>query len=59
MSHECDTCGQVCYCDGEDTFFDYPPDDCLHCPFGENDEGDDFDDEEWCVDSGAHPESGK
>jgi len=30
MSHECPTCGQECYCDGEDHGQD-APDDCTHC----------------------------
>ncbi len=40
--HDCLDCGQACDCDGEDTWFDDPPDDCAHgCD-------DDFEDEdEW------------
>lgn len=38
MAHECDNCGEWCYCDGEDT--PVPEPDCLHvCP-------EDYDDDE-------------
>ena len=30
MSHECDECGQECYCDGEDTGGMPQPLDCPH-----------------------------
>ncbi len=29
MAHDCPTCGQACYCDCDDTWFDDPPD-CTH-----------------------------
>lgn len=42
--HECDTCGQACYCDGED--HNQPqPDDCEHLVNGCGDE-DDYEGEE-------------
>jgi hypothetical protein len=30
MAHECPTCGQACYCDGEDTWLESSEDDCVH-----------------------------
>lgn len=30
MAHECPDCGETCYCDGEDTFFDFAPSNCRH-----------------------------
>jgi hypothetical protein len=29
MAHSCPTCGQACYCDGEDTWWD-EEEDCIH-----------------------------
>lgn len=29
MAHSCPECGQACYCDLEDTWWD-DPDDCVH-----------------------------
>lgn len=23
---------EACYCDGDDTYFSFPPDICIHCP---------------------------
>lgn len=41
MAHDCPECGEVCFCDGDDTWFD-DADDCTHnC---EPEEGDDDDD---------------
>jgi hypothetical protein len=30
MCHECEECGQWCYCDQDDTAFDHQPIDCRH-----------------------------
>ncbi len=43
MCHECPDCGQMCYCDGDDTYMDYD-DDCLHC-LGVVEEDDEQEDE--------------
>lgn len=32
MAHECPECGQMCYCDGEDTFVKTADKYCIHCP---------------------------
>ena len=29
MCHECPECGQMCYCDGDDTFMDTGSEECL------------------------------
>jgi len=42
MIHECPTCGQECYCDGEDHGQD-APEDCSHC---EDDDSESQDDSE-------------
>jgi hypothetical protein len=35
MSHTCEDCGQMCYCDIDDMEFDEAPIDCSHnCPPG-------------------------
>ncbi len=41
MAHECPTCGQACYCDMEDTWFDEAPEDCMHDCELEQDSDDD------------------
>lgn len=30
MAHECPACGQMCYCDGEDTYLGEGDEDCVH-----------------------------
>jgi hypothetical protein len=45
MAHECEYCGQVCYCDFDDTGGLSQPDDCPHltgpCPCLEDDDDED------------------
>jgi len=47
MSHDCPECGELCYCDDEDTFLEEAPEDCYHDCHGdklyEDDEDDDLD----------------
>lgn len=46
MSHECDSCGQECYCDGDDTGGLPQPTDCPHlngkCEADENEDWEEF-----------------
>jgi hypothetical protein len=46
MSHECPTCGQECYCDGEDHGQDAPSD-CTHECEADGDDADQFAFEFW------------
>ncbi len=46
MSHECPSCGEECYCDGEDHGQDAPAD-CTHECEGEGDDADQFAFEFW------------
>lgn len=41
MAHECPECGQVCYCDGEDTWMDTwaTAAECIHVCGPEHDDG--------------------
>jgi len=43
MCHECPECGQMCYCDGDDTFMEAEAEHCIHylsdgCYIGEDEE---------------------
>ena len=48
MAHECEECGMMCYCDGEDTVLEQP-DDCVHWERHEAglDTYDDYEEGEW------------
>jgi hypothetical protein len=48
MSHECPSCGQECYCDGEDHGQEAPAN-CTHECEGEGDDADQFAFEFWQV----------
>ncbi len=41
MAHSCPDCGQACYCDGEDTWWD-EYDECIHECEEETEEADEW-----------------